>query len=210
MDNEFSQSGVRAQRILKTAILSLSFGLFLALAVPHSVAQELTFLSKQGELPIIQMFYPDRNETAIIAPTGIIGKSATLFAGPSSVPPPPRNLDLWEVKYMYPGRNRVRPQEISFNFFINQGKDRYKEKQSFSVSGDDTIVHQGELVLEQRDFSGGKKPVTRNMLVAVVPTEVFLRISRAKKVELKLGRETFKLNGDQRKHIRALAETIEP
>ena len=42
-----------------------------------------------------------------------------------------------------------------------------------------------------------------------MPTDLFLRVAQAKKVELKLGPKTYKLNEGQRKHMRALAGTIE-
>lgn len=41
-----------------------------------------------------------------------------------------------------------------------------------------------------------------------VPTEVFLRMAQAKKVELKIGKSSEKLNDYQRKAIAALAVTI--
>jgi hypothetical protein len=46
MDNQFVQSGIGTQRLLSRALACLSLCIFFALAVPHAVAQEVTFLSK--------------------------------------------------------------------------------------------------------------------------------------------------------------------
>lgn len=213
MSGKLSSVAMRGRCDFRTASLCLFFVLCLALAGQVASAQEIKLLTK-GDLmtPIYQMFYPEKNETVTIAPTGSAEnmKMMGMVSEPEMWRLTHRELVLWDVSYTYQGRNPIRPQNVNFTFFVNQRKDRYRKNQSFSISVDGTVVHEGAFVLEQRAFEGNGKPVAREVLKVTVPTDVFLSVARAKKAQLELGSETFKLNGEQRKHLSVLATTIEP
>ncbi|HEX8746528.1 MAG TPA: hypothetical protein VF717_04955, partial [Pyrinomonadaceae bacterium] len=118
---------------------------------------------------------------------------------------PRTNLSFIKVLYTYPGRTLVRPQTVSFVIVPRQ---KPKEAVSFSVSADGEIVHQGEALPPQsRTDANGRKKTGKDITVSV-PTEVFLRLAQAKKVEFKIGKSSEKLNEYQRKAVAALAVTI--
>lgn len=209
MCDSFNNVVVKARRCLGITVLYLSVVLCFAFSGPQCLAQELKLLSKDRKAPIVQTFYPEKNETAIIAPIGAVEDSEML--GMSRLGLPHRSyftLSLESAEYAYLGKIPTRPKSVSFTFFVNRNKDRFKENPNFSISVDNKVIKQGEYVLEQRTFEENKKPVTRDVLAITVPTDVFLSIAPAKKVSFKIGPETHKLNSEQRKHLNALAKSM--
>jgi hypothetical protein len=120
-----------------------------------------------------------------------------------------RTLVLWDAQYSYVGRIATRPTKVKFTFFVNQRLSSYKKDSSFILSAGDNVVQQGTAVFEEQTFAGEKEPYTREVLRVEIPTEAFLNVVHAKKVQIKFGPETYKLSSNQRNHIRALAATID-
>ena len=78
------------------------------------------------------------------------------------------------------------------------------EPPAFSISAEGQELQQGAAELPGIWAKG------QQMITVSVPTEVFLRIARAKKVQFKLGPKIYKPVGFQQKYMRALAKIIDP
>ena len=174
----------------------------------YTFAQNSEVLSKRP--PVIRIFDPDKNESTI---------SSLLFDPQSSdikamvgLDPfrPPPNMRLHSVEYTYPGNIQVRPQAVAF---VLVPLNKYKSAPNFSITADGTALHQGEATLRELccvEVNGRtQKP---QQIVIAVPTEIFERMTQAKKIELKLnskaGKYSFKLNDYQKRCLMALANTI--
>ncbi|MDT4967101.1 MAG: hypothetical protein QOJ64_1838 [Acidobacteriota bacterium] len=169
-------------------------------------------LVRDRNAPIIQLFYVEKNETVISAGLGALADTKMIYRPQATDAPSTssRDIALWDAHYAYPGKTPTRPQSVSFTFFINQDIHRYERDQSFTVSADSAIVQQGDFVLEDRSFEGNGKPFTRKVLTVVLPTDVFLSMIAARKVQIKVGPDTYKLNSSEWRHVQVLAKTITP
>jgi hypothetical protein len=112
-------------------------------------------------------------------------------------------LQLNRAGYSYPGRTPTRPQSVIFTFIPNEKR---KGLVTFSLSADNSLVAQGEVSVVQENKNSHQE------LKVAVPTDIFIRIAQARKVEFKIGPESFKdsykLNDYQKKCVAALAGTI--
>ena len=152
--------------------------------------------------PLVSRFFdPDKSETVTLA------FLFDLYADPSR--PAPR-VSLHRVEYRYPGKTQARPEVISFVFMP---LNKYKNAPNFSVTVDGQVIQEGPATFADLCCSevNGRKE-TQQQIIVSLPTDVFERVTQAKKVELKLtsksGNHSFKLNDDQKKRLVALAETI--
>ena len=173
------------------------------------VAQNSGILSKRP--PVMKIFDPDKNESTV---------SALLFDLQSADPRSMLGLDpdhplpqirLHRAEYTHPGTIQSRPQTVAFVFLP---LDKYKTAPSFSVTTDGALLHEGEATLDEmccEKVNG--HTYTLQQIIISVPTDIFERITQAKKVELKLnsksGKYSFKLNDYQKRCLAALANTIE-
>lgn len=196
----------------------LFFMLCLAAGASRPAAQEVTALSK-GEgsvMPVLQRFDPKSNVTVVEVSLGIldyVGMVATTARGENPFWPGRQvrqGVILASARYAYPGKVPARPGSVELVFTSNRVKDKYAADQGFSVSADGAVAQEGKFVLGRHDIRvEDEGTVTLKLLTVSVPTDAFLTIARAKKVQFKLGPETYKLSGDERKNLRALAAAIE-
>lgn len=196
---------------LKTAILRLSILLIFTLTALQAAAQDINILNKgKGQPLVLQLFDPAKNETTVIVSPGA-AESVKMLGLPTmdALRLANRELILWDAHYNYAGKTPTRPESVKFTFYVNQRKDRYQKNTSFFVKADGKDVQQRDFVFEQRTLEDNKKPVSQDIIIVEIPTGIFLSIVQAKKVQIKVGPEAYTLNGDQRKHLSALAKTLE-
>jgi hypothetical protein len=188
----------------------LSITLLLCLGLGKSVTMAQTeILSKQP--PVIKVFDPAKNESNVSTlffdpQSGDLVARAMLERDPDYRP----RLRLHRAEYTYPGTIQSRPQTIAFVFLP---LDKYKNAPNFSVAADGVLLHEGEATIDElccEKVNG--HTYTQQQIIIAVPTELFERITRAKKVEFKLASKSdkysFKLNDYQKKCVSALASTI--
>jgi hypothetical protein len=166
----------------------------------------------RGKPPIVKMYDPENrgtDETIILA---LLNNPETALASlmPGTGSPYPQSFVLGDARYSYPGKTPSRPESVSFTFISDEGKNKYKGVVGFSISAEGEVVHQGDVTLGQRTFRLNGQQITQQLLTATLPTDTFIRITQAKKVQLKVGSKSFKLNDYQRKAIVALSGTMEP
>jgi hypothetical protein len=166
----------------------------------------------KGKPAIVKLYDPEnqgRDETIILA---LLNNPETASGSlmPGTGGSYAQRFILGDARYSYPGENPVRPRNVSFTFIAGEGKDTYKGVVNFSVSAGGAVVHQGDVTLGQRTFRLNGQNITRPVLTATLPTDIFLRITQAKKVQFKVGSKSYKLNDYQRKAIVALSGTMEP
>lgn len=174
-------------------------------------AQKDQVISRGSGKPVIlKMYDPEnqgRDETIIFA----------LLNNPENAPNPstsgtegiyPPTFILKNAWYGYPGKNPARPQNVSFTFISDEG-NKDKGGLNFSIAIEGAIAHQGEVSLGQLTFQSNGHNITQQTLTVPVPTDIFLLITQAKKVQFKVGPKSHKLNNYQRKAIVALAGTME-
>lgn len=180
-----------------------------------ALAQESKDLS---EKPLItQVFDPARNETEVrvILNVNTISVDTAEFSlggvpgkiyGPWKGARSQSGLVLGHASHIYEGRTPTGKQSASFTFFSKR-KDTFKDQPAFSVIIEGQAIQEG--VSEPPVQLASNEPY-RQKIIVIVPTEVFLRIARAKKVQFKLGPKTYKTESYQQKSMRALANIIEP
>ena len=162
-------------------------------------AQNSEILSRKP--PVVRTFDPGKNES----------NTSTLFvqveelvarASPGWDPAYDRNLNLYSAEYIYPGRFPARPQTVVFTF-ISKGKS--KGTATFSITADNSLIHEGAVAVVERAGTNGQLKIT-------LPTDIFLRMAQSKKVEFKIRATTYensyKLKDYQRKCLASLAATI--
>lgn len=189
--------------MINKTFLCSAIVLCLGLIVGNASTQDTGFLSKNP--PVLRIFNPEDNESVTI--TLLVERNyANWPASPMWPEESPRtNLFFTRALYTFPGRTPVQPQTVSF---IVVPRTKPKKAVSFSVSADGEVIHQGEIAPGQGETVIGGLKLDKSVILVPVPTEVFLRLAQAKKVEFKIGTSSEKLNGYQRKAIAALAGTI--
>ena len=170
----------------------------------HVFAQDLEILSKRP--PVVRTFDPTKNESTIHGFLFNPDSLQNLF-DPHRLQP---NMRLHSVSYTYPGTTKARPQSVTF---VIQPLNKQKTAPHFSFTADSTVALEGEATLAELccvEIYGRSE--TNQHIVVTVPTEIFERMTQAKKIELKLSSKndnhSFKLNDDQRKCLVALANTM--
>ena len=172
-------------------------------------AQEVSLERGKGHDPVARIFDAAKNETIVsVVPNFTATLAAQILAGSPDVQRDPRHesidFTLRAISYSYPGNVPLRPQTVKFVFVSDGRKPKYKDTTEFRIDVDGSPVTQGKIDYDVKDSSFGKVEV----LMALVPTDLFLRIARAAKVQFSFGAKTHKLSNLQKKDLRALAETI--
>lgn len=186
-------------RLFLCSALLLCFGL----PAISSSAQNTEILSKDPS--VARAFFREKNETITVTLLYELDFSIKPSSPMWPEESPRTNLSFIKALYTYQGRTPMRPQSVSFVILPRQ---KPKEAVSFSVSADGEVVHQGETLPLQSETDANGRKKTRKDITVSVPTDVFLRLAQAKKVEFKIGKSSEKLNGYQRKAVAALAVTI--
>ena len=170
----------------------------------HVFAQDLEILSKRP--PVVRTFDLKKNESTIHGFLFNPDSLQNLF-DPHRLQP---TMRLHSASYTYPGTTKARPQSITF---VIQPLNKQKTAPHFSLTADNTVVLEGEATLAELccvEIYGRSE--TSQQIVVTVPTEIFERMTQAKKIELKLSSKndnhSFKLNDDQRKCLVALANSM--
>jgi hypothetical protein len=174
----------------------------------HVAAQNYNVLS---ERPLVTRIFDSEKNQSIVSALLMDPQSDEYLHRLASASPnhPPPDIRLDSVAYTYPGNIQSRPQAISFVFV---SVNKYKTNPSFSVAADGMALHQGEATLMEICCVqiNGKTP--NPPIVITVPIEIFERLTRARKVELKLttnrGKYSFKLNDYQKECLTALVKTM--
>jgi hypothetical protein len=176
----------------------------LQLNVPEVRAQGGVEGKKLSRDPlIIQTFDPAKNETEVKVILGNNMSADQLMTYTAPVTYPVQSgLNLGWATYVYEGRVPGEKQGVIFTFF-SEREDTFKARPAFSISAEGQELQQG--VAELPGLWGKGQMITLS-----VPTDVFLRVARAKKAEFTLGPKTYKPVGFQRKYMRALAKIIDP
>jgi hypothetical protein len=153
---------------------------------------------------IIQMFDPAKNETnvKVVLGTNMSADPLMTYTAPVTYPIQ-SGLNLGWADYVYEGRAPSGKQGVIFTFFLKR-EDAFKTQPAFSISAEGQELLQGVAELPDAGTKGTQSVTLR------VPTEIFLRVARAKKVQFKLGPKVYKPVGFQRKYMRALAKIIDP
>lgn len=186
-------------------------------------AQEVRTLSEKPY--IIQTFAPERNETEVklfLSIKGISSKNSIEIYLGKDKSNPIRMSDfqhdptagsriqsgvlLDHASYIYEGTTPTGRQGVRFTFYSKR-KDTFKDQPSFSIIVDGQAIHEG--VAEPPIHLASDEDFKQKILVSV-PTNVFLRTARAKKVQFKLGPKVYKPESFQQKSMRALADIIDP
>jgi hypothetical protein len=220
MRNEVVKSGdLKFRNGGRAFILAVLF--CLQFNAPYAEAQEIKFISHK---PLItQEFSPARNETEVKLALNSRGVSANPVkipfgdkksdpiliyspAEPGARTPIQSDMLLGYASYIYEGKNPTGKQGVTFTFY-SKSKDTFKDQPAFSISVGEQIIQEGVVDVAQQlapdeDF--------RQKVIVRVPTDVFLRVARSKKVQFTLGLKTYKPEGFQQKSMRALADIIDP
>jgi hypothetical protein len=178
-----------------------------------TLAQEIKIIPQdRGLPPIIQSYDPAKDEFGITVSLrrekGYLEQMTTPRPGPGQ--PTRAGLELSTIQYHYPGKSRLRPLQVNFMFTSGVNKSKYQTNRTFSVSADGIVVHEGEMEAKQQTYRDNNNPVVEGLLTVIVPTDAFLRLAQAKKIQFKIGPDDYKLDDTQRKQVRALADMIEP
>ena len=183
--------------------------LCLGLGKSGTVSQ-IKILSKR---PMVTMdFDSERNESTVSTSffdyqSGDLVARAMRERDPDYTPP---RLRLLRAEYKTPGTVLSRPQTVAF---VLSPLSKYKNAPHFSVTADGVLFHEGEASIDELccEKVDGHEYTLQRIIIAV-PTEMFERIAKVKKVEFKLtaksDKYSFKLNDYERKCISALASTI--
>lgn len=198
----------------------VAFLLCVQFTLLYAGVQEGKTLSEKPH--IIQVFDPGKNETEIkvfLSINTFSSDTEKIFLGKDksnpvtiSIPRPGSSasiqsgLLLGYSSHIYEGRTPSGKQSVRLAFYSKR-KDTFKDQSSFSITGDGQTIHEG--VAEPPTHLASDKDFKQKIIVSV-PTEVFLRIARAKKVEFKLGTKTYAPEGFQQKSMQALANIIAP
>jgi hypothetical protein len=201
MKRKFHRIELRAGLLAMCALASLYAG--------PGAAQDISLERGKDHVPVARVFDPSKNETTVsVVPDSMGGLAARLLSNSPDVQSSPTHqtveFTMRAVSYSYPGNIPLRPQHVNFVFISDGRKPKYKDNLDFSIDADASPLHQGKIDYSVKDSTLGRIEV----LLASVPTEVFLRIAQAKKVQWTLGPKKYKLTDSQRKDMRALAETI--
>ena len=210
------QTSCRVERMracVLADIMPLALLSFASVGCALTQAQEIKIIPQdKGLPPIIQSYDPAKDEIGITVSLrrekGYLEELTTPRPGPGQ--PTRAGLELVTIQYHYPGKSRTRPLQLNFRFTSGVDKKKYQANRTFSVSADGAVVHEGELAAKQQTYRVNNNPVTEDLLTVVLPTDTFLRIAQAKKVQFKIGPGDYKLDDKQRKQLHALADVIEP
>lgn len=187
--------------------------------MPYTAAQEVKYLSDRPF--ITQEYVPANNETEV----KVFLSSKAFFSEPFKVlsgkhqsepiwiygtfaadaqPPFQSGIVLGYASYIYEGRTPTGKQSVRFAFYSKR-KDTFKDPPAFSISVAGQAIQQGaaEALVPLTDSQFKQK------VIVSVPTDVFLRVARARKVQFELGQKTYKPEGFQQKSMRALADIID-
>ncbi|MCA1592272.1 MAG: hypothetical protein LC754_06400 [Acidobacteria bacterium] len=156
--------------------------------------------------PVIKYFSAEKNETTIETqlfklPSGPESEWAAQLDNSTR-----SGLKLTFAQYKYAGGGPARPRTVTFTFLT---KGKYTRPLNYSISAEKVIIHQGEVSVEDSTSKSNGRTETAQILTLVIPTEIFLRMAQAKKVEFQVGPNSYKLDDYQRKCLAALAGTIE-
>lgn len=170
----------------------------------NALAQDLEILSKRP--PVVRTFDHNKNESTIHG--FLFNPDALQNLFDPNRPQP--NMRLHSASYTYAGTTKARPQSINF---VIQPLNKQQAAPHFSFTADSAVVLEGDATLSELccvEIYG--RSSTSQQIVVTMPTEIFERMTQAKKIELKLnsknGNHSFKLNDDQRKCLAALANTM--
>ena len=172
--------------------------------VSNAFAQDLEILSKRPA--VVKTFDHNKNESTI---HGFLFNPDSLQNLFDPHRPQP-NMRLHSASYTYSGTTKARPQSVTF---VIQPLNKQQAAPQFSFTADGAVVLEGDATLSELccvEIYG--RSGTGQQIVVTVRTEIFERMTQAKKIELKLssknGNHSFKLNDDQRKSLAALANTM--
>lgn len=180
-----------------------------------ALAQESRVLS---EKPVItQVFDPVRNETEVRVilnsnsfsadtSTFTLGGTTGTIYGPGSSSRSQSGLVLGYASHIYEGRIPTGKENASFTFFSKQ-KDTFRDQPAFSIIIDGQATQGG---MAERPSQLDSINDYRQKIKLIVPTQLFLQIASAKKVQFNIGPKIYKLEDFQQESIRALADTFDP
>jgi hypothetical protein len=174
-----------------------------------SAAQDVSLEMGKDHVLVARAFDPSSDETTVsVIPDFMRVLVVDILSNSPDVQSSPTHqtveFTLRSVSYSYPGNIPLRPQNVKFVFISDGRKPKYKDNLDFSIDAEASPLHQGKIDYSVKDSTLGRIEV----LMTPVPTEVFLRIAQAKKVQWTLGVRKYKLTDSQRKGMRALAQTI--
>ena len=191
--------------IVRTFLL-LTFLFCLRFYVLGAKAQESVDGKILSKKPLIsQIFYPAKNETEVkvILASNADASNPRMMSNSQITFPIQSGVNLGFATYVYEGRIPGGKQNVRFTF-VSDRKDTFEDQPAFSINADDQEIQKGVAELP------GLWDKNQQMITLNVPTEAFLRVAAAKKVEFRLGPKTYKPVGFQLKYMRALAKIIDP
>ncbi len=179
-------------------------------AFPVSAQQK-----SKSKITVLRVYDPAINETVTRISPDLsetfkeFGK-AVIF--PGSTPGNQSVGSQMTAYYIFTGKTASRPESVRL-MFTAYGTTKYKTKNDFTIKADGELVLQGKAEYRQRQLVADKTPDKdtkyEEALTLVVPLDIFLSLSKAKKVHLKIGPSDFDLNEKQRQSLATLAASID-
>jgi hypothetical protein len=116
--------------------------------------------------------------------------------------------------FSFHGKTLVTPRYVVVGFLsLSQGEYKYASDRELTVTADGSPLDLGEMkVADRRVDSGiqlGNVTFYRETLELPMKYEEFLRIAKAAKVSVRLGKTAFDLSADQREALRAIANRMQ-
>ena len=113
--------------------------------------------------------------------------------------------------FSFPGKTLITPKQIVLGFqSLTQDKTKFAQERELTVTADGSQLNFGEMTITDRRIDSGIQlrdtTFYRETLELPVAYEDFLRITKAAKVSVRLGKTNFDLQSGQLQSLRALAE----
>lgn len=207
MHSCFTQLLIRATAIVCCVLMASSF----------TGAQKPPEQKKsKNKIRVLRIYDPKKDETATGIMQGLMDMmSAMALVGLSTQTPGRSRLgSQMGALYTFPGKTVSPPEFVRVKFTVFD-TERYKTKTDYTVKADGELLLQGKAGYDQRPLptadkkDQGKDTMYEESLTLVVPTDLFIRLADAKKVQIKIGGTDFDLSATQRESLKALAASID-